>query len=101
MQGAFNTLVRLLYQVGLQTNIRNTVLMVFHPFQAAGNQSEAAYKRRMTGEVLSYRESQRVRVKCSECGEDISVVLQAVYQQMNHGKVAGGRSQWYTTAPGG
>ena len=49
LQGAFNTLVGLFDRVGLQTNVGKTVGMVCHPFQAAGNLSEAAYRRRVTG----------------------------------------------------
>ena len=39
LQIAFNTLVGLFDRVGLRTNVRNTVGMVFRPFQAAGNTS--------------------------------------------------------------
>ena len=50
LQWAFNALVNLFEQVGLQTNVGKTVSMVCRPCQAAGNQSDAAYKRKMTGE---------------------------------------------------
>ena len=56
IQGAFNTLVGMFYRVVLHTNVRKIVGMVCHPFQAAGNLSEAAYRRRFTGEVPTYRE---------------------------------------------
>ena len=49
IQGAFNTLVGLFNRVVLQTNLGKTVGMVCHPFQAAGNQLEAAYGRRIMG----------------------------------------------------
>ena len=49
LQGAFNTLVVLFDRVGMQTNDRKTIDMVFRPFQAAGNQLEAAYGRRIMG----------------------------------------------------
>ena len=64
----FSTLVGLFYRLGLRTNEGKTVGMVFHLFQAARNQSEAVYGRRMTGEGPSYREQQKVRVQCRECG---------------------------------
>ena len=49
LQGSFNTLVGLFDRVGLRTNVGKTAGMVFHPCQAAGNLSEAAYGRRFTG----------------------------------------------------
>ena len=51
LQGAFFTLVGLFYRVGLQTNVGKTVGMVCYPCQAAGNLSEAAYGRRVTGKA--------------------------------------------------
>ena len=56
IQGDFNTLVGLFDRVGLQTNVGKTVVMVYHPCQAAGNLSEAAYRRRVMGEDPTYRE---------------------------------------------
>ena len=55
-------MVGLFDRVGLQTNVGKTVGMVCHPFQAAGNQLEAAYGRRITGEGPTYRERQKGRV---------------------------------------
>ena len=49
LQGAFNTLVGMFDRVGLRKNIRNTVKMVCHLCQAAGNLSTEAYGRRVTG----------------------------------------------------
>ena len=56
LQGTFNTLVGLFDRLGLRTNAGKTAEMVCHHFQATGNQSEAAYGRRITGESLTYRE---------------------------------------------
>ena len=56
LQGAFNTLVSLFDRVGLHKNVGNTVGMVCHPCQAAGDLSTAAYGRRVTGVVPTYRE---------------------------------------------
>ena len=56
LQGAFSTMVGLFNRVVLRNNVRKTVGMVCHPCQAAGTQSEAAYRRRMTGEGPLYRE---------------------------------------------
>ena len=68
LQGAFNVLVGLFDRVGLQTNFGKTVGMVCHPCQAAGNITQAAYGRRLTGEGNSYKERQRDRLECAECG---------------------------------
>ena len=54
LQGAFDTLVGLFDRVGLQKKIRKTVSMVCRPYQAAGNQLEAAYRRWITGEGPTY-----------------------------------------------
>ena len=57
LQGAFTTLVGLSDRVFLRTNIGKTVSMVFHPFQArAGNRTDEAYGRRITGDGRSYAE---------------------------------------------
>ena len=55
LQGVFYTLVGLFDRVGLGTNIGKTFDVVCCPCRAAGNQSEAAYWRRITGEFPSYR----------------------------------------------
>ena len=49
IQGAFNTLVGLFDRVVLRNNYVKTVGMVCRPCQAAGNQSEAAYRRHIMG----------------------------------------------------
>ena len=51
-------------RVGLRTNVGKTDSMVCRPFQAAGNQSEAAYKRRVTRKSPTYKDRQKVRVSC-------------------------------------
>ena len=68
IQGTFNALVGLFDRVGLQTNFGKTVSVVCHPCQAAGNITQAAYGRRLTGEGNSYKERQRDRLECAECG---------------------------------
>ena len=42
LQGAVSTLVGLFDRVGLRTNVRNTVGMVYFPCQAEGTQSVVA-----------------------------------------------------------
>ena len=46
--------------------------MVCRPCQAAGNQLEAAYGRRIRWEVPTYREQQKRRVQCRECREEMA-----------------------------
>ena len=69
IQGAVNALVGLFDRVGLQTKVGKTVVMVGHPCQAAGNITQTAYRRRLTGEGRSYREQQRDLVECKEYSE--------------------------------
>ena len=101
MQGAFDTLVGLFDRVGLRTNIGKTVGIVCRSCQAAGTQSEALYEQEITEEGLSYRERQRVRVKCLECGEEMAMGFLEVHQHTQNEKAEGGRRRWDTTAPGG
>ena len=89
LQGTFNTLAGLFDRVGLQTNIGKTVGMVCHPCQAAGNITTAAYGRRITGEGHSYRERQRYRVACEECGEQLAVGSLLSHLMTQHGRAAG------------
>ena len=62
LQGAFNALVAIFDRVGLLTNVGKTVSMLCHPCRVgAGNRTEAAYSRRLTGLVKSYAETKRER----------------------------------------
>ena len=65
LQGAFSTLLGLFDRVGLKKNSRKTFGMVFHPCQAAGMQSEAAYRLWMMGARPYYWERQCVWIKCA------------------------------------
>ena len=62
LQGGFSTLVGLFDMMGLKTNVGKTVGMFCRPFQAAGTQSKAACRRKMTGEGPLYWERQQGRV---------------------------------------
>ena len=74
LQDAFNALVGLFDRVSLRKNVRKTVKLVRHPCQAtAGNITQAAYGRRLTGEGNSYQERQCDQVECAECGEQLAV----------------------------
>ena len=88
LQGAFNTLVGILDRVGLRENVRKTVGMVCHPCQAAGNLSEAAYGRRVTGKGPTYMERLKGQVSCRECGELLAAGSLASNLMTQHGRVA-------------
>ena len=81
LQGDFRTLVGLLDRVGINTNVRKTVGMICCPCQATGTQSDVAAGRQMMGEGPSYRERQRGRVQCTECGEEMALGLLAGHMQ--------------------
>ena len=100
LPGAFNTLVGLLGSVGLQNNVGNKVGMVCCPFQVAGNQSEAAYRRRIMGEGPTYREQQKGQVQCRECGEDVVEGYVAGHQMTQHGRAAEVRRSWKISTTG-
>ena len=89
LQGAFNALVGLFDRVGLQKKFGKTVGMVCHPFQAAGNITQAVYGRRLAGEGNSYRKRQWGWVECRECGEQLAVGSMSSHMMNRHGKAAG------------
>ena len=73
LQGAFSALVAIFDRVGLLTNVDKTVRMACQPCRAgSGNRTTEGYRRRGTGEGLSYRERQRERVAYGECGVEIA-----------------------------
>ena len=63
-----------------------TVSMVCRPCLSAGNQSHAAHERMMTGEGLTYREQQKERVECGECGKEMAAGSLASHQMTQHRK---------------
>ena len=69
--------------------------MVCHPCQATvGNITQAAYGRRLTGKGTSYKDRQRERVECAECGEQLAVGSMTSHLMSRHGKAARRRRQW-------
>ena len=95
LQGAFTALVGLFDRVDLQTNAGKTVSMVCHPCQVtAGNITQEAYGRRLTGEGKSYTERQREWMECAECGEQLAVGSMSSHIMTRHGKAEGQRRQW-------
>ena len=95
IQGDLNALVAIFDRVGLMTNARKTVSMVCHPCGAgAGNRTEEAYSRRVTGVGKYYVERQRERVACEEFGELITVGSMSSHLMTRHGKAAARRHLW-------
>ena len=95
IQGAFTAMLGLFDRVGLLTKVGKTVSMVCHPFQVgAGNRTEEAYRRRITGEGRSYAERQRERIECVECGEFLAVRSMSSHLMTRHGQAAGRRRLW-------
>ena len=81
--------------MGLRTNVGKTGSMVCHPCQAgAGNRTDKADGRRLTGEGGSYAERQRERVEFLECGEHLAVGSMSSHLMTRHGKEAGRRRLW-------
>ena len=72
-------MVGLFDRVGLRKNAGETVDMICRPFQVAVNQSEEAYRRRITGEGIAYWERQKGQFQCRECGEEMAVGYVAVH----------------------
>ena len=55
----------------------------------------------ITGEVKSFRERQRERVACGECGEDIAAGSLSSHLMTQHGKAAPWRHLWAPQTTGG
>ena len=101
IQWAFNALVGLFKRLGLQTNVGKTVSMLCRPCPAAGNQSEASYRRNMTGEGPTYCERQRERVECRDCGKGVAAGLLESHPMIQHGKANSDKWSWTEAATGG
>ena len=101
LQWAFNALVSLFKRVGLKKNLGKTVSMVCRPCQVAGNQSEEAYGRKMTGEGPTYRERQKERFKCRECGKEMAEGSLASHRMTQHGQAKEERWSWEASDTGG
>ena len=101
IQWEFDTLVSLFEWVRLWTNVGKTFSMVCRPCQASGTQLVAAYGRKMTGEVPTYRERQKERVQCGECRKEMAAVLLASHRMTQHGQATEDRCSWEASAAGG
>ena len=100
LKGTFSTLVGLFDRVGLKTNVRKTSGMVCRLCQSARTQSEMVYGIMITGAALLYRERQRGRIQCKECGEEMALGSLVGHMQTQHGRTAEGRRRWKPTPPG-
>ena len=65
-------LIELFDRMGLKTNVRKTVGMLFRPFQVARIRAGEAYTRSMAREGRSFKERQRDWVLCPECGKELA-----------------------------
>ena len=102
LQGAFSALVAIFGRVGLQTNVYKTVRMAFQPCRAgSGNRTAEGYRRRITGEGKYFREQQRERVACEECGAEIAAGSLSSHLMTQHGKAAPRRHLWAPQTTGG
>ena len=101
LQWAFTTLVRLFDRVGLNTNVEKTVSMTCIPCTSAGNQSEEAYGRKMTGEGLTFLERKREQVECRDCGKEVAAGSLDQHRMSQHGKARERRWSWTDAATGG
>ena len=90
------------HRVGLLNKFGKKVSMVCHPCRlGAGNRTEDAYGRRVTGVGRSYAERQQERVARGECGEVLAVRSMSSHLMNQHGKAASRRQLWNPQADGG
>ena len=54
-----------------------------------GVRADKAYTRRMTGAGSSYKEIQRERVSCPECGKELGMGSLAAHYQIQYGVAKG------------
>ena len=85
---AFNNLVGLFDRVGLRKNVRETVGIVCHPCQAAGNLSTEAYRQRVTGVGPTYRERLKGPVACRKCVKLLAEGSLSSHLMTQHGRAA-------------
>ena len=88
-------------RVGLWTNLGKKFSMVCRPCQASGTQSEAAYGRRITGEVPTDRELQKGRVQCGDCGKYMEAGSLASHRVTHNGRAEEERWSWEDSSTGG
>ena len=75
--------------------------MTCRPCTAAGNRSEEAYGRLMTGEGLTFRERKRERVECGDCGKEVAAGSLDSHRMYQNGKARERRWTWTDADTGG
>jgi len=88
LQQALDVLVDLFMRLGLYTNTTKTVTMTCTPGYIRTHQSDTTYGRRIGGGGLSYRERQRRRVECPECGKSMAEGSLPQHSLSQHGIVS-------------
>ena len=83
-QWAFTQLVGLIDRVGHNTNTDKTVSMTYRLCNTTRNWSEEAYGRLMTGEGPTFRERNRERVTCGDCGNEVATGLLDSHRMTQH-----------------
>jgi len=85
LQLAIDVAVDLFARVGMQMNASKTKAMVGHNGALRLQLSTPAYKRRLSGEGLSYREAKRRKVTCPHCDKEMqeSLLGRHVHSQHN------------------
>ena len=87
LQKAIDVLVDLFMRVGLHTNTTKTQTMTCTPGYIRTHQSSSTYRRRIGGGGESYRERQRRRVECPECGKSLAESSLPQHSLSQHGIV--------------
>ena len=59
------------------------------------------YGRKMTGEGPTYRERQKERVECGDCGKDMAAGLLVSHRMIHHGKAKSDKWCWNEASTGG
>ena len=81
----FDVLAGLSDQVVLQKNTAKMVGVVYHPCHASGGLSGAAYERRITGKGPKFWESLWMRLKCPECGVEVTAGSLLTHHHIQNG----------------
>ena len=86
LRWAFTQLVGLFDRVGLNTNTGKMVSMTCRPCNTTGNWSEEAYGRLITGDGPTFRERNRERFTCGDCGKEVAAGSLDYHRMTQHGK---------------
>ena len=86
---SFDVLTDLFEQVGLCTNVVNTVSMACRPCRAIGGHSVEAYGLRITREELTYREIIHLLLRFPDSDADLVTGSLVIHRQFQHGASRG------------